>query len=372
METLNLVDCDNMDISFAELFNLNPSDYVDVTISNLGFKQAAIQKLKELNIFYLSDLLLLSSKELLKIRNIGKGRLNQILEFFSSLENGDIDISAYKISSIHDVPLTIALNREKIVEGDFSSVEISKNNKGIVSKYIVAQETIGQELASICMTKPNCVMPMIQALSNFYEIQSVIIHKREALTNLMNSISEERKNNRIYDYIELYPSTTNDKNVLKRIYRFNSSQLTSEEINEIIVNKDEYHIVIEFLRWLVISPKHYIMNILKIVLQHHTKKQIINMRIDGYSFSDISKAINLSKEQVIIKHNEVINGYFSDNNCLAALILFSLDMKNKKCFSEAELAKEFGEFVSDIKYIYSYSTNSRVYFDTISNQLILK
>lgn len=373
MENFNLTK-DDMDKSFGELFNLNCSDYKDISISslsNIGFNNTTIYELQKKNVLNLGDLLLMSCREFSFIRTVGKKRLTVTLNFFNDLAKGNIDIIAYEISSLRDLPLTIALNRNRIIKGDFSSVEKNENNKKVIEKYMIAQETLGQELATISKTNPGSIMPIIKSLSVFHANQSILINKRKALINLMNSISKRRKNNKIYDYIRLYPSSINDKNILKRIYHKNSFHLTSEEINEIVINKEEYHIVIEFIRWLVIPAQHYIKSLLKKTLRQPIQKRIINLRIEGYSFSEISKMINLSKEQVILKHNAVINSFFSDNNCLAAFMLFSLDMQNKKRFDETELVEEFGSLVPTLIYLYSCSTNSYIKFDKIEKSIII-
>lgn len=191
----------DLDKTMSELFNLNPTEYKEIAIRNLDLNNTVIDELRRINVLYLSDMLLLSSKDLLNVRTLGMGKLNKLYDFFSDLKNGNIDIAAYKISSIHNVPLTIALNREKIINGDFSSVDVSKNNEKIISKYFVAQKTIGQELANISTNNPQYILSIVQSLSTFHQKQSIIINKRKSLTGLMYSIKNNRRIQKVDRYI---------------------------------------------------------------------------------------------------------------------------------------------------------------------------
>jgi len=370
MENYDFHDID-LDKSFAELFELNPLDYSDVSIKNFNFNQASLDEFKRRETSYLSDILLMSSKEFLEIRSIGKGKFNEMLNFLIALKEKNIDITAYKISYLHNLPLTIALNRKKIVKGDFSSVELSNMNKDIVSKYVIAQKTVGEELAELSMNNPNKVVPIINALSSFHKQQSNRTNRQKILMGFMSSIYKKRKIESINNYIDLFPSDYNSKKILKRVYRYNSIELTCDEIDKIISNDNEYQIVMEFLRWLNLTPEFYIKTLLRKAVNDAVKKKILNLRIEGYSFSDISNVTNYSEEYIINKHNEIINTYFSDNNSLAAFLLFSLDMGNKKCFTETELREGFDLYVPILSYLYSYSKNSRIWFDKTHNCILL-
>lgn len=365
---LNDVDFDK---SFAELFELDPLDYNDVSIKSFNFNQASLDEFNRRGMLYLGDILLLSCKEFLEIRSIGKGKFNEMLNFLIALKEKNIDITAYKISYLHNIPLTIALNRRKIVKGDFSSVELCNKNKNIVSKYVIAQKTVGEELAELSMNNPNKVVPIINALSSFHEQQSNRANRQKILMGFMSSIYKKRKIESINNYINLFPSDYNSKNILKRIYRYNSIELTCDEIDKIILNDKEYQIVMEFLRWLNLTPEFYIKTLLRKAVNNAVKKKILNLRIKGYSFSDIATVTKYSEEYIINKHNEMIDTFFSDNNSLAAFLLFSLDMGNKKCFTETELREGFDLNVPILSYLYSYSKNSRIWFDKTHKCILL-
>lgn len=371
MINYNLSNID-MNKTFAEIFELNPSDYKDIPINNFNFFQATIFDLKKRNILDLCELSQLSCKEFLGLMYVGKCKLNEMLVFFYELKNKNIDVQAYKISYLHNIPLTIALNRNKIVKGDFSTVELNKKNQYIVSKYVTAQNAIGEELAEISMKTPHKVLPLINALSCFNKKQSIITTKRNVIKGLLSAIPAKRQTNSIFNYINFYPGDAIGKNTLKRIFRYNSSDLTSNEISEIIANDSEYRILIDFLRWYILLPEFYIKQLIKKTINSSIKKKIIDLRIENLSFSEIADVIKYTPNFVIEKHNEIINKFFSDNDSLAAFILFSLDSGGKKSFDETELSKEFNSLAPILTYLYTYSKNSRIKFDKTVNQLKLK
>ncbi len=365
---------DNIDKekTFAELFELDSNKFSEISVFSLNFTRTALEEFKKQNIYFLSDLLLMTVNDFLRVRSIGFVKLNEFFSFLKGLKNGQIDITAYKISNIHNVPLTIAVNRNKIVKGDFSSVEINNSSKQLILKYESAQRDIGQELSETSMITPYKILPICKALLSFYEEQNIIATKRKVLLNLISQVSDTRKSRSINNYIELYPADNNIKNILKKIFRYNSCELTFEEINEVINNNDEYKAVINFLRWLIISPNFYIKELLNKILRSSVNKNIINLRVQGYSFFEIAEKTNYTKEQILIKHNNIIDSYFSDNNSLAAFLLLSLDMGNSKCFTESLLVQEFEALAPVLIYLYSYSKNSRIKVDRKENSIILK
>ena len=231
---------------------------------------------------------------------------------------------------------------------------------------------MGEKIAEICINSPKRIFPVIAVLSSFYKHQSMITNKRNVFIGLLSKLSEIRSSNLIYPYIQLYPSNMQSKNVLSNIFRRNNVKLTVDEINYIVSNDNEYQVVINFLRWLVLTPKFYIKDLLNKTVTGPYKKRIFKLRTEGYSFSDIAKIINLNEKYVINKNDEIINTYFSDNNSLASFILLSLDLNNKKCFDKTELEEEFGELTPKLMYLYSNSKNPRIRFDKAKSMLILK
>ncbi len=370
MEQL-IINKEDLNKTFAELFNINAELYSSILVCCLNINGTTLSELERVGIVYLSDLFLMTSKDLLVLRGVGNHRLNELLKLFYEIKNGSANLNAHIISYSRNIPLTIVINKYKIAQGDFSAVEINKKNDRIISKYKSAQETVGEEIAEICINSPNKILPVMSALSSFNKKHNIIKNKRKLLVELLSKVPDERKNKTINKYIQLYTADTYCKNTLNRIFRYNSVKLSFEEINSIISNDKEYKNVIGFLSWFILNPIFYLKNSIRKATLGAIKSRILNLRIEGYTYEEIATLIKSSENIVINKHNEIINLFFADNNSLAAMLLFSLD-KGKKIFSENELEEEFGELTPKLIYLYSNSKKPRIYFDKFKRILAIK
>lgn len=361
---------EDMGKTFANLFNIDAQLYSGILISCLDIDDITLRELKRSGKVYLSDLLLMTSKEVLALLNVGDFRLNQLLKLFYEIKKGNFNLDAYEISCSRNIPLSIVINKDKLAKGDFSSIETNKKNANIIFKYEQAQKIVGTEIAEICIYSPNRILPVISALSSFHTHQNFLCNKRRLLVELLSKVPDERKDKPIFQYIQLFPTDIYCKNTLKKVFCHNSIKLTFEEINNIVLNEIEYKIVIDFLGWFILSPKFYIKKSIRMATLGY-KNRILNLRIKGYTYKVIAAIIGIKENTTINKHNEIINIYFADNNSLTAMLLLSLD-KGKKHFSENELNAEFGELTPKLIYLYSHSTDPCIRYDTEQNQLIIR
>lgn len=357
----------------AELFGLNPNEYENVSLRDLNLKHASLSELERQDILLLSQMLLLTPRTLLKYRDIGKVSLNNILVFLDEIKKGNVDLAAYKIAYLHNIPIAITRNRNNIVKGDFSFIQNERIPTKTINKYIRAQQEIGEEIALLGMNCPQKIIPICSALLNFNKEHTFISNRLSALNSMFDFISENRKINNIYDYIRLYPTAEYNKDTLNSIFNDDQCVLTSEQKKEIILDSEKYIVLMNFLQWLKLPPSFYIRALMNKVLNNAIKRKIIELRIEGCSYQEIAEENSKGNVQrIITKHNKIIKDYFLDNNCLAAFILLSLDLGNKRTFTDVDLINEFGELAPKVKYFYSLSPNPKIHYNLNENLLILK
>ena len=114
MEQL-IINEDDLNKTFAELFNINAEFYSSISVCCLNINGIMLCELERLGIVYLSDLLLMTSKDLLVLRGVGNHRLNELLKLFYKIKNGSANLNAHIISYSRNIPLTIVLNKDRII-----------------------------------------------------------------------------------------------------------------------------------------------------------------------------------------------------------------------------------------------------------------
>lgn len=357
---------------FWELYGLNPDDYGFISIRDLHFHRVSVHQLESFRIFNLQKLLYLTPKQLLQISYIGEVSYKNLLAFLNELKNGNVDITAYKISYANKVPLDFALNRYNIAQGDFSKINKTRKKEKLIEQYIRSQQIVGTEFATTVLDSADKILPIISALSEFNKKHNLYKNRLTALNGLLNSISKSRASKNIYDYINLYSPNVQIENVLRSIFIAGVCRLTNEQKEIIITDSDKYTVLVDFFRWFRLSPEFYIRTYMNQIFNSAFKRKLIDMKADGYSFSEIKMAIpNRSINGLITAHNHLIESYFA-KDLTQIFYMLSLDLNKKTEITESDLIKEFGTLAPRIKYLYSLSMYEQLYFDATKKLLILK
>ena len=74
-------------VSFAEQYEIEPQEYVDVAVTALPFSTRLVNRFRSNKIQTIADLALKTPNDLMQINGFGKNSLAEICSFFSSISD---------------------------------------------------------------------------------------------------------------------------------------------------------------------------------------------------------------------------------------------------------------------------------------------
>ncbi len=245
---------DMKDVKLAEEYGVNPLDYVDISLINIGLSIGAINSLMKEGVHTVCDLLNLTENELCGIKNIGRRSIEIIRETLDEIIQDDRKVLVRKRTG-----------------------RMPGREKAALEKYKDAALMAGYEISKEAYVNPDKVIPIMNVLSHHTEsIASIEDRKKELLENF-DKIQKDRHYLQIYPFIEAYTCDAEHKRILKDI--FNRKDRVIDIVNK--ENLDDGHLneLAKFVIWLCFDMKEICSSYLDVFLNEETSGKIIGMRV---------------------------------------------------------------------------------------------
>lgn len=161
-------DC-QLNISFAEKYDIKSKDYLYTSINDLPFSVRVVNCLMSNDVTTLYALLESSPQSLMELKGFGKNCLKEVENFCAQINNIKIDISSEGEKGLTKITVFRPFV-ESIVLGDFSfadKLDLSDEENKILCQFKEAFNVLGDEFAFDCVVSPDKVFPIISMLNFF-------------------------------------------------------------------------------------------------------------------------------------------------------------------------------------------------------------
>lgn len=325
------------DKSFADYYKITGlKSEEDFLLDENIFCKSLIRFLHRNSIFSFNDLINANMAKLLNQRDIGKVKFNELIDCINKVANRVIDIEAIRMSQKKDIPYSILVNRNVILNGDFTCLT---GYPELYEKYTLAYNILGSEMIAYCMNdKSNKI---ILCLNEFAKKNHLKSERKKRIEKVITSIPEIRKHKSANQFIDVYCSYSNNFNdyaILKTTFSSGKLTLSSKQIEDIVDN-DTYYSVINFLTWVSFSVEHTQNVIMKSILDNCFKRKVLKKRAaESKSFQTISEELNCKKELVKKVEKKLVQD-FSNHKYKTMLFDFILLDTNISKIEELKLNK---------------------------------
>ena len=188
--------------TFADIYEINPSEYEEVSIASLSFSVRVYNRFMRNGITTVKKLLDSTPEKVLSIKGFGKGCVDELYEFLDSLKdktnNDKINIEYRSIFKSY---------ADSIAMGDFSfadNIEISEEGIALLERYKTTFEILGEDISFDCVASPEKVIPIIEMFDSYNKQ----VERITELRTLLDMLPEGRKQKMAYGYINAFTLIT--------------------------------------------------------------------------------------------------------------------------------------------------------------------
>ncbi len=274
---------DIKDVKLADEYGVNPLDYVDISLINIGLSIGAINNLMKEGVHTVCDLLNLTENELYGIKNIGKRSIEIIREALEDIFKSDRKALVRRSFDI-------------IVDGKKKTNKMHRREKSALEKYKDAALIAGYEISKEAYINPDKVIPIMNALSGYSDdVTSMEERKKELVLNF-EKIPKERHHLEIYPFIEAYSGEPEYKRVLKEI--FYKKDRIIDIITKENIDDEHFYELAKFVVWLCFDISEICSSYLDDFLNDETSRKIINMRVKGKPLKTICEKAEVESPRI--------------------------------------------------------------------------
>lgn len=281
------------DKPLANLFNVQPTDYEDITVASLPFSVRVSNRLREKKIRTLKDLLLVDIESLKKIRGFGANSINEILKYC-----GNLPKSHRQVNTENNTPFSSVFieNLDSIIEGDFSfadSIDLSDEQKDQLVAIKDSYSILGSELARQCVESPKIIKAISLALSK-YITQLLTLNTLKELCSL---IPEFRRNNKAKYFIDVFSSNNSTKELITKCYNSVDDKLESILYSIDTENKSIVIMAEKFLQWCAFDLSKEIEKIFETIYSPRIQT-VLEGRANNLTLNELGNQLHITRERV--------------------------------------------------------------------------
>lgn len=281
--------------NFRKKYGLISKNYDSIPISKCFTEDNVLDVLKQKDIYFLGELLLLSDKDFVN----QKGTLIILRDYFSDLCRTEmnksldilfnVDINQISDIRIEDTDLT---NRSK--NGLMrNGARTARDMLQITKKQLFSTRNLGvkciREILSLIEN-----LPINETVSN----QIVAASEEEIIgiyIEALGRLSDNRKRAKVEYYKKYYIKTRNDR-IIENNYYGNTT--LEELINNLITNKNEIYKYQDFILWCSQDVAYEIQKVINAVIPNEREKNVIFLRSNSKTLEEIGTEYGITRERI--------------------------------------------------------------------------
>ena len=263
--------------TFADIYEINPSEYEEVSIASLSFSVRVYNRFMRNGITTVKKLLDSTPEKVLSIKGFGKGCVDELYEFLDSLKdktnNDKINIEYRSIFKSY---------ADSIAMGDFSfadNIEISEEGIALLERYKTTFEILGEDISFDCVASPEKVIPIIEMFDSYNKQ----VERITELRTLLDMLPEGRKQKMAYGYINAFTLEDAQREILKEMCLSTSDTVESMLYSPLIMNDIHYNLISKFLRWCTFDLYSEIERLFSNLYTNERNRQVIIGRAKKYT-----------------------------------------------------------------------------------------
>lgn len=276
--------------SFANIYGIDPADYVEVKTENANFSVRTFGRLRANKIYTIGELLKRDEADLFSIKGFGKNCYSEVLKYIESLPNS-LAVNDFGMMTLGKQPGWAKENRDLLYEGKFSDLdsEYLEKDKEYIERMQEAYVMLDRKLINDIRENSPMVFEYAHYFRSFYLEMEKIIKQRKEIENCLIYLAEQKPNKYVYPYIMAYSNDTVIRKNLLSLWDDEKSEFYDLRIYQL---KDfEFGLmVLKFLQWCCFDVKneylgylsrqkdwHRIEDILRRRSQHNTLEEVGNI-----------------------------------------------------------------------------------------------
>ncbi len=282
--------------SLAEMFNIQPEDYADISVLSLPFSIRVLNRFRQKKIETVKDLLQFNIPFLMSIQGFGANCLSQVLDYCEKLSPPSTPYEKKQRPVSIDSKIFVA-NKDAIARGDFSfanELELTRDQERLLATYKEAYEVLGKDLVFDCIYSPEKIQSLVEALSDF----NCRYSRLKKLEGCYYQIPSFRRNNSAKYYINAFSYDDNTRRSLAQFYSTEDDELGT--ILYSINAKDEVQVLLaeRFLKWCSFDLTEEISQMFETVYSVTRIRTVIEGRATGLTLNDLGEQLGVTRERV--------------------------------------------------------------------------
>lgn len=343
---------------YMEIYGVELQNFEDVPIEQLVKSARATNLLHREGFNTIAQVISLTPLQLMRLRGLGRKTFEEIEMAIAMI------VKREQIPTIERQCKNHAL---EICRGDFGwtdNLELTNEERQMLTQYQAAQEIVGENLAVDAYNGKVSILLVLEALKAFSKSYLKRQERKEALNEALNDVPRERWEQQAYGYLRAFSRKSKDEELLR---------LVADECPRLkdVVNYsgiDDYGVfswLLQFLKFASFDLQDDI-NTLMENLSWYTKirnKKILKIRARGGTLAEAGDATGVTRErvrQIELKLKRIFNSYQSRRRYLLKI---SALRNCDDILTVAELKEYFGEYSDVMIYLHKSAESRAFYYD---------
>lgn len=350
----------NSPLTYSQKFNIDAEEYVDVSIKTLPFSNRVINSLMRNKIYTFDMLLNLSPETLMQIKGFGKGCIDEINHYFSTLS--DNNISTKDNSSLSDIHSLIKMHKDEIINGDFSAFvyeDLTEDEITYLERYKDAFETLGKDMVFDCVENPKKIFPIIYMLSNYQEQMK----RLNEMWKFVYNIPKTRCANYVVSYINAYTIDEVKRKLLYSVCNTENSTLL-DFVNSVDLSDDIIFLESKrFLKWCSFNLRAEIETLFESLYAKNTHRTVILMRAQKHTLEEIGSTLGVTRERIRQIEAKVKRKFNHFQNKIRIISKISADRNGDSIITPIEITEYCGINSEELVYLLQSCESSNYTYD---------
>lgn len=352
-------DC-QLNISFAEKYDIKSKDYLYTSINDLPFSVRVVNCLMSNDVTTLYALLESSPQSLMELKGFGKNCLKEVENFCAQINNIKIDISSEGEKGLTKITVFRPFV-ESIVLGDFSfadKLDLSDEENKILCQFKEAFNVLGDEFAFDCVVSPDKVFPIISML-NFFQNK---MRRHYEIRRLLENLPEKRKRNKALPYIFAFTSSDAERRILQGLCRSENTTIMEMVITANLENNTYYLLFKRFLEWCSFDLHAEISGLFKKLYKTERNRLVIEGRSSKRTLEQIGIELGVTRERIRQIEVKVKKKFAHCCSQIRIISKISAERNGDQVLTPLEIEEYCGEYAQELIFLLrSYESTNYTY-----------
>lgn len=368
----------NGNSTIASEYNIDPRNYNNYMVSDLGFSVRTYNALNRLGkpIKTVEDLLNCSWKELVGIYGFGSKCSKEVKSAIETIIAERKDNKTQKNNLVNSqfgqYQSFFRGYIDDICAGNFGFIEAVHDEELLLLSNRIkrAYDELGGDFVKRICSESNQMQIAFAVINNFSDSFSCLNYQNTKIKQLLQQVPSERGNCPIQGFVTAYSKNDNTEQRLNEIIEKYCISSFNDLYNKVFSDDDySYALLCDFIEWSSFNLENDIDDLVKRILKDEKQSFIIKSRAEGKSLKTLGDQLGLTRERIRQIENKVRKSFrniINDNR----LILKIYAIRNQdEVLTPVELQRYFGSETNLILYLlrtseipqYTYDKNLDVF-----------